>query len=465
MKRKAPDSVSNASGKRAHVNDEDEDLLGDLDMEAHAARQTKLRRGRVMTQGYESDESDNESGAQRMRKINERGNAEDDEDEDMFAEASDKDEDDVSTTKKKSRFLKLSDIEGQEFGARTKIEDEDHNVHGNDGNDDEEDYEDVMDPEEDPEYEHELAIKSQRHEDANADAERTPPGSPSQKAQRGSVKKHGMGFRIEKFNMKSEMESGQFDEDGNYIRNARDKFSQNDRWLEGNYSRKSMKAASESQRRRKAAELEREKQQKAAFPTMEHAMKELVECMQPGESVLDALQRLGKATKSAKEQASSDQQSRAQFERLTHLAGVLMSQYGHMNVYDDVYEGLVRIVRRACLVPEDWDPSRPKENTVEAATTEETTSEHRAGYMWEYKWTPKYLAQMAREKGEHVNPEVQVFGPFSESQLTEWARHGYFGVNQQNIVVRPSALHTPSSASTSSWSTWNDAGLPSSFTT
>ena len=142
-----------------------------------------------------------------------------------------------------------------------------------------------------------------------------------------------------------------------------------------------------------------------------------------------------------------------------------MSQYGHMNVYDDVYEGLVRIVRRACLVPEDWDPSRPKENTVEAATTEETTSEHRAGYMWEYKWTPKYLAQMAREKGEHVNPEVQVFGPFSESQLTEWARHGYFGVNQQNIVVRPSALHTPSSASTSSWSTWNDAGLPSSFTT
>ena len=70
MKRKAPDSVSNTSGKRAHVNDEDEDVLGDLDMEAHAARQTKLRRGRVMTQGYESDESDNESGAQRMRKTN-----------------------------------------------------------------------------------------------------------------------------------------------------------------------------------------------------------------------------------------------------------------------------------------------------------------------------------------------------------------------------------------------------------
>ena len=110
MKRKAPDSVSSTSGKRAHVNDEDEDVLGDLDMEAHAARQTKLRRGRVMTQGYESDESDNESGAQRMRKTNERDHAEDDGDDDMFAEASGKEEDDVSTTKKKTRFLKLSAV-------------------------------------------------------------------------------------------------------------------------------------------------------------------------------------------------------------------------------------------------------------------------------------------------------------------------------------------------------------------
>ena len=97
--------------------------------------------------------------------------------------------------------------------------------------------------------------------------------------------------------MKAEMESGQFDEDGNYIRNERDQFSQNDRWLEGNYSKKSIRAAHEAQRRREQAEIEREKQQDAEFPTMEHAMKQLAECLMPGESVLDALQRLGAASK------------------------------------------------------------------------------------------------------------------------------------------------------------------------
>lgn len=440
MKRKADESSAHTGGKRSHV-DRDEDLIGDLDMEAQAARQSKVRRGHVMTLGYDSDDSDNDSGVpQRRAKKNEN-----DDDDDMFADPQPTDEE-TKSSRKNQRFLKLSDIEGQEFGVQTRVDDD-----NNDDDDDDDD--EYLAHEEDPEYELEQALKSTQHEDANADAERTPPGSPGQGVHH--VKKKGMGFRIEGFNMKSEMESGQFDEDGNYIRNKRDQFSQNDRWLEGNYSRKSIKEAQEAQRRREQAEMEREKKEDLEFPTVEHAMKQLAECLLPGETVLDALQRLGAASKRAKEQReNAHDTSVAEFEKLTHVTGVLMSKFGQMNIYDEVYEGLVRVVRRANLVPENWDPSR-NHNKFDAALME-STSASQSQVLWQYKWTPAYLAQMAKAQGQKVDPETQVFGPFSQSDLCSWAQQGYFGANKENIAVRRADPNTP----TSSWSTWHDAGLP-----
>lgn len=420
MKRKANEGALRASEKRAHL---DENILDDLDMEAHEARQQKLRRGGVVTQGYESDESDNDSGVPHRRAKQEAEDEENNED-DMFAEPKEE------SSRKEKRFLKLSDIEGQEFGTGTHM----------DGDDDDEGEEDNgLIHDQDPEYELEQALKSTQHEDANADAERTPPGSSGKDAQR--VKKQGMGFRMESFNMKAEMESGQFDEDGNYIRNERDQFSQNDRWLEGNYSKKSIRAAHEAQRRREQAEIEREKQQDAEFPTMEHAMKQLAECLMPGESVLDALQRLGAASK----RSTGETKAIAQFETLTHVSGTLMSHFGQMNIYDEVYESLVRLVRRAKLVAEDWDPSRMLNEEHEAPSAH-------TGSLWEYKWTPAYLGLMAKAHDQSVDPETRIFGPFSQTELMEWAQQGYFGANKENISVRK--IHTHD------WSTWHDAGLP-----
>ena len=182
MKRKANEGALRAPEKRAHL---DENVLDDLDMEAHAVRQQKLRRGRVLTQGYESDESDNDSGVPHRRAKQEAEDKEDDEedDDDMFAEPKEQ------SSRKEKRFLKLSDIEGQEFGAGTHMD-------GDDDDEGEEDNRFIHD--QDPEYELEQALKSTRHEDANADAERTPPGSPGRDVQR--VKKQGMGFRMESFN-------------------------------------------------------------------------------------------------------------------------------------------------------------------------------------------------------------------------------------------------------------------------
>lgn len=408
-------------GKRTHV----ESYVDGDDMNEQDELQRKTRRGAVMTEGYESDDSDDGPSQSHRRRWKDgaEGGAEEEED-DMFSESK-KTEDDVKEGRKEPRFLKLSEIDGQEFGDRTRVGDDD---------------DDELDHEEDPEYELEQALKSQQHEDANADAERTPPGSPRYDGITG-VKKQGMGFRIEKFNMKAEMASGQFDEDGNYVRNKRDKFSQSDRWLEGNYTKKSIKAASEAQQKRQEAEKKRIDHEMAEFPTMEHAMKVLAEHMQPGEAVLDALHRLGTASRKAKDSDSSD---KASFERFTDVTSILMNTFGQMNVYDDVYEGLVRMVRRAGLVPEDWDPARlTQEKNLNDVPDEES--------IWEYKWTPAYLAQVARSQGTSVDPETKVFGPFRASELHAWADQGFFGPSKEHILVRRASATEPT------WTSWAEA--------
>ncbi|WFD21551.1 hypothetical protein MEQU1_000204 [Malassezia equina] len=426
MKRKGEWPGTEATGKRTHL---DSYVDGDLDMDAQDERQGKTRRGRVMTEGYDSDDSDEGPSKSHRRGWKDKNDgATDEEEDDMFAEKKETEGEEQDDVKKEPRFLKLSEIDGQEFGARTRMGDDDDN--------------DELDHEEDPEYELEQALKSQQHEDANADAERTPPGSPRYDGVAG-VKKQGMGFRIEKFNMKAEMASGQFDEDGNYIRNKRDQFSQNDRWLEGNYTKKSIKAASDAQKKRQEVEKERMDKEMSEFPTMERAMKELAEHMQPGETVLDALHRLGSEAKRCKKDQERAAPSKAVFERFTDVTSVLMNTFGQMNVYDDVYEGLVRMVRRAGLVAEDWDPSRKVKEVP-----------HGDEAIWEYKWTPAYLAHVAKAQGTNVDPETKVFGPFRASELRAWADQGFFGPSKENILVRRS--HATDGLT---WASWTDAEL------
>lgn len=416
-KRKAAWPGADAPEKRAHHGADGE---GDLDLESQVERQGKARHGRVMTEGYDSEESDDEGAHKRNW-----GQEKDQDEDDMFAEEGDKKKDE--SQKKEPRFLKLSEIDGQEFGARTHLGDDD----------------DEEDDEQDPEYELERALRDTRHQDANADAERTPPGSDDEDAPRS---KKGMGFKIEQFNMKAEMAGGQFDEEGNYVRNKKDPFAQNDRWLDGNYSKKQIKAANEAQAHREREAKEKADADNAEYPTAEHAMRPLAECLQPGESVLDALQRIGVSAKREKKEGAKGDASR-QLDLITHLTSLLMSTFGQMNIYDEMYESLVRQVRRAKLVPEDWDPSR------KASEPEEDTAAPLAP-SWEYKWTPAYLANAAKASNAPPEPDTKVYGPFPLADLRAWAAQGYFGPDHSHILVRPAG-------SDAAWHAWAAAGLPS----
>ena len=105
---------------------------------------------------------------------------------------------------------------------------------------------------------------------------------------------------------------------------------------------------------------------------------------------------------------SKPEQSKApsDIDHITHLASTLMS-LGDVDIYSKTYEELVRSIRRAGNVPEDWQPPS-------------------ADVKYEYKWdVPNASAQ-----------DGQVFGPYSEEEMKSWHKAAYFGVAAEKIKIR-----------------------------
>jgi CD2 antigen cytoplasmic tail-binding protein 2 len=202
------------------------------------------RRGRVKTEGYDSDSSDDGEGVVASRKSND-----DNLDDDMFALGSEEKQEEKQS--KKKDYLRLGDIVGQEFNSGSDIDSED----------------------DEPEDED--------------DAERR--------------RKVGMGYELSSFNMRDEMEEGKFTEDGSYVRSF-DPHSVHDRWMEG-LDEKEIKIA---RRRKRQQEREQKEKIQAEEKELEESggkgalEKELLELLKKGETVLEALQRLGTQAKKSR---------------------------------------------------------------------------------------------------------------------------------------------------------------------
>ena len=211
------------------------------------------RKGQVKTDGYDSDSSDDGEGVVLSRRKGGEKDGED-EDDDMFAmgEKEEKQEE-AAGGKKKEEYLRLGDIEGQEFGNKS-------------GSDGDESSGDDDDPEDED------------------DAERR--------------KKAGMGFELSSFNMREEMEEGKFASDGTYVRSF-DPHGVHDKWMDG-VDEKEMKMA--RRRKRHQERLQKEKIKAEEKELAESGGKgalemELVQMLKKGETVLEALQRLGAQAK------------------------------------------------------------------------------------------------------------------------------------------------------------------------
>ena len=244
---KRPAPAAHHGAKKTRFLEPDEDPANFAEQVDSALEQSS-RRGKVKTEGYESDSSDDGEGVVLSRK----GKDAADDDEDMFAAAENPErheaQADDSGKKKKEKYLRLGDIQGQEFGGAVGS-----------GTDDSE--------------------ESDEPEDED-DAERR--------------KKASMGFELSSFNMREEMEEGKFTEDGSYVKTF-DPHGIHDRWMEGLSEReiklaKKRKRQHEKEQRERMEAEERELKESGGKASLE---KQLLAMLKKGETVLEALQRLG----------------------------------------------------------------------------------------------------------------------------------------------------------------------------
>lgn len=537
----APSAASSSKRSRYDGNaagSDDEDYIsGNLDLEEQDRKRNQQgRKGRIVADGYDSEDSDEDEDEDGMDGADQgKGKvAGVDEDDDMFEAQNDppgvgREGPGGGRAKNKGgKYLELKDIEGQEFAT---------------GDQDAMSDEEEQDEERDPELQLEADSDEEgqdEEEDAGAAGEKTPPLSPggttvlrSNDKGKGRAEAHhsldgkkpktddpfkDMGYKLDGFNMKKEMASGRFDDEGNYIENAKDPHSEHDTWLQGNYSRKAIRRAKEAQSKREQEVRLREREQEIEEReggAADGLKKRLAELMEPGESVLEALQRLGAAAKkvrsgtdkkkagrresskptsttrdpvatadsedqdamdeyaasaavrstSASEAATDARLSTATkqagsgrhpavkaIEDFTDLTSTLMTKYGLTNIYDDEYESLLRSVRRCGLVPPDWDPAKERQKLLQQSRQELESAN------FVYRWSPAYLAATA-DPGAEAEAEAeagqQTFGPFTGADLNSWKDAGYFGgPTAERIELRRQDAEADQSEG--GWSSWVD---------
>ncbi|XP_076803036.1 CD2 antigen cytoplasmic tail-binding protein 2 homolog [Clavelina lepadiformis] len=257
------------------------------------------------------------------------------------------------------------------------------------------------------------------------------------------------GTRITPFNLKEEMEEGDFDKSGHYHfskeKEIRDNWLDNIDWVKI----KKTKAS-------KDMEMSDDDEGKEEFDEKK-VIQGIVHLLQKGETVSKGLRRLGGADSNKKKKSNTRSWQRekvydmeatdetttdksdknddealkkAQFLQLTELADQ-MAGAGYYDIYSDTFEKLQHKLNSLCVseqaalkTTDDADDALDIfADDIDAADLEKPT-ESKTGrsqdevdnvddnsVKWEYKW----------------NDEAsKVFGPFTSEQMAEWKEQGYF---------------------------------------
>ncbi|KAG6004136.1 hypothetical protein E4U54_000583 [Claviceps lovelessii] len=233
--------------------------------------------------------------------------------------------------------------------------------------------------------------------------------------------------KVEAFNLHAELEEGQFDQSGNYVRRAGDPDAVHDNWLAG-VSKKEMKKAAEAHERREA---EARKQRLAeADVLVSDLLKTLIVRLEPSETPLEAIARFGKHQAKTKkipkwklkrlnkgsnagsssmevdngaEQDAEQARIKEAITAVTDAADGLFKR-DFEDIYDQDRELLMRAYRRE--TGEDWvDPEAQRQDDESAQGPPKE---------WEFRWTDG--RDDASEKG-----------PFEAAMMKAWQDSGYFG--------------------------------------
>ena len=386
-----------------------------LDADVIGGRGQQVRRNAVNIDGYDSD-SDNEGFSARTdaKAKNKQAESKDEEENDMFAdlaeEIKDGDDSEGDDTRKEGkkkavRFLDEKEIEGQVLNSKSgghvsadfKLN---GHLHGKGK-------EKVIRDDE---------VESSTDSDVDDEVRAAVGEDVDEEIGAGGKKTHAP--KLDAFNMRNENEEGRFDDQGNYVRRAADPDAVHDTWLEG-LSKKDMKKAKEAADKRDEERRKRNAEDDAILTS--DALKRLIPMLERGETVLEALARIGKGkdrktkwqnkNRNRKKQEdpaedvdmgeedTAETRRKEAVEAITAAADLLLTR-GQPEVYDAERELLVRQYRKES--GEEWTEPDSGDNGVE---------DEAEAKRWEYRWP---------DGGE-------IHGPYEEPMMRQWNEAGYFG--------------------------------------
>ncbi|KAI9227996.1 MAG: hypothetical protein DHS80DRAFT_16229 [Piptocephalis tieghemiana] len=201
---------------------------------------------------------------------------------------------------------------------------------------------------------------------------------------------------LEPFNVRAEMEEGAFKEDGTYVRDAPDPEARHDVWLQGMASTDVISEAKEAQdRREKEARMNETRSRQEALDPQE-AQAILARLLQPGETPLKAMRRLGGTGK-----------SKSWKDRIKKQKDVTMDDVGmdRAKLLSDLTRTCDQLLSSGML-----DVYEKTQEDFALASTPAPSST--GGARWEFRWSSE---------------DTTIHGPYSDEEMEAWRIQGYFG--------------------------------------
>lgn len=376
-----------------HSDDENVDV--EVDVLGNNKRY-KQRHRRDLRLNYDSDSSDEDYENEKENAEKANGEKEDVLDEDMFASDNEEKDEPCKDVKdpKKPEFLDIDEFERQEGIGQF---DEEVPLATDENSDSEE-------PEEDDPEVVEYYNNIEDYNEQNS----------------GRLKRKEP--KIEAFNLREEALEGQFDLDGNYIRQEEDNHTDAEQeWL-NDYKRSDVLNARKAQEQREKAREKKLVESAQELISTDKLLTDLVECLEAAETPMEALARLAPKKKNKNKVDETEKQRKKLVVRITELCDKLINEKNITDTYDMSREEFMRLYKQE--TGQDYKISgrgtkRTREDEPENEAQTEASAENEEEYgekIWLFQWID----------------DSNVHGPFSAYEMSHW-KETYF--NNQ-VVVR-----------------------------
>ncbi|XP_041975678.1 CD2 antigen cytoplasmic tail-binding protein 2 homolog [Aricia agestis] len=236
---------------------------------------------------------------------------------------------------------------------------------------------------------------------------------------------------ITPFNMKEELEEGHFDTQGHYHwkkeKEIRDGWLDNIDWVKvkGRPEDK-YKVHKDNETSNILDDTDSDSEEEEKFDLIAN-YKEILNHMKPKETIAKSLQRLGAKSKISsaerwkRKKAGIVDEDNKIVTRITELANQILTKLGNMDVYQETYEQITKIIDKdknkngdteLDMYADDFDV-KEKMNMTNSETAAGTSDDYEKPkeVQWEFKWDQN---------------SDDISGPHSTQQMHKWSTDGHF---------------------------------------